>query len=103
MTVLGVVLSGRVTDLSGGGIEDLATASPAQAEAIRAAYGDGVALVFGIAAVASLLTLVAVLLIREVPLRTTVGKVEDPEPEVDRLRSIGLSDRQLGRLLGSRT
>lgn len=77
VTVLGVTLSGRVSGLTGGGIEDLATASPAQAEAIRVAYGDGIALVFGLAAIASLLTLGAVLLIREVPLRTTVGK----EPE----------------------
>ncbi|MDN5749239.1 MAG: MFS transporter [Pseudonocardia sp.] len=162
VTVLGVVLANRVVALSGGGIADLASAAPAQAEAIRAAYGDGIALVFGIAAVASLLTLVAVLMIREVPLRTTVGKVA-PEPEVpvaaappepdgraapavddgardrllavlvpepqaalealddieraqrdrsatraqldesmERLRSIGLSDHQLGRVLGAR-
>lgn len=79
VTVLGVVLANRVTALSGGGIEDLASADPARAEAVRAAYGDGVALVFGIAAVASLITLVAVLMIREVPLRTTIGKV-GPKP-----------------------
>ncbi|WP_300018142.1 MFS transporter [Pseudonocardia sp.] len=81
VTVLGVVLSARVALLSGSasGLEGLATDTPVQAEAVRAAYGDGIALVFGLAAVASLLTLVAVLLIREVPLRTTIGK--SPEPE----------------------
>ena len=66
VTVLGVVLSGRVSELLGGsaaaaaGLSDLATLSPLQAEALRAAYGDGIGLVFGIAAVASLITLVAV-------------------------------------------
>ncbi|GAA3247309.1 MDR family MFS transporter [Pseudonocardia petroleophila] len=82
VTILGVVLDARVTALSGtsSGLGGLATDSPAQAEAVRAAYGDGLALVFGIAAVASLVTLVAVLLIREVPLRTTVGAAPEPEP-----------------------
>lgn len=85
VTVLGVVLSGRVGELlggavPGGGLESLSTATPAQAEAVRAAYGDGIALVFGIAGVASLVTLVAVLLIQEVPLRTTIGAAPDPTP-----------------------
>jgi EmrB/QacA subfamily drug resistance transporter len=147
VTVLGVVLSSRVAQLSGtgSGLEGLASDTPARAEAVRAAYGDGIALVFGIAAIASLLTLVAVLAIREVPLRTTVGAAPDaevdapdtrdrlisvlvPEPtaalralddleraqedlkatrarldaSVDRLREIGLDDRQLGRLLQAR-
>ncbi len=162
VTVLGVVLSSRVAQLSGSasGLEGLASDTPAQAEAVRAAYGDGIALVFGIAAIASLVTLVAVLLIREVPLRTTVGNapavqaavvepavveaamdestapdtrdrlisVLVPEPNaalralddleqaqenlrvtrarvdasVTRLREIGLSDRQVGRLLEAR-
>jgi len=48
----------------------------------RAAYGDGISFVFLIAAAASLITLVSVILIKEVPLRTTIGKaperVEDP-------------------------
>lgn len=82
VTILGVVLDARVTALSGtsSGLGGLATDSPARAEAVRAAYGDGLALVFGIAAIASLVTLVAVLAIREVPLRTTVG----PEPAAAR-------------------
>ena len=86
VTVLGVVLSGRVSELLGGsaaaaaGLSDLATLSPLQAEALRAAYGDGIGLVFGIAAVASLITLVAVLLIKEVPLRTTVDRQPSSNP-----------------------
>lgn len=80
--MLGVVLSNRVAALSGSGtgLGGLAADSPAEAAAVRAAYGDGIALVFGIAAVASLLTLVAVLLIREVPLRTTVATAPEPSP-----------------------
>jgi hypothetical protein len=80
VTVLGVVLSHRVAGLLGGGatadagLSDLAALPPGQAEALRAAYGDAMGTVFGISAVASLLTLAAVLLIREVPLRKTVGR-----------------------------
>ncbi|TQM15758.1 MDR family MFS transporter [Pseudonocardia kunmingensis] len=79
VTVLSVVLSHRVSALldggtTGTGLSDLAALPPAQAEAVRAAYGDAVGTVFGISAVASLLTLAAVLLIKEVPLRTTVAR-----------------------------
>jgi len=84
VTVLGVVLSGRVAELLGGseaaaaGLSDLESLSPLQAEALRAAYGDGIGLVFSIAAVASLVSLVAVLLIKEVPLRTTIDRAPSP-------------------------
>ena len=84
VTVLGVVLSGRVAELMGGsaaaaaGLADLATLPPVQAAALRAAYGDGIGLVFTIAAAASLISLVAVLLIREVPLRTTIDRQPTP-------------------------
>jgi EmrB/QacA subfamily drug resistance transporter len=86
VTVLGVVLSSRVADLLGGsaaataGLSDLESLPPVQAEALRAAYGDGIGLVFGVAAVASLVSLVAVLLIKEVPLRTTVDRRPTPAP-----------------------
>ncbi|MGQ1797530.1 MDR family MFS transporter [Kocuria oceani] len=54
---------------------------PASVEGIvREAYGTGTGLVFLVAAIASLVTLLAVLLIKEVPLRRTVDIVEvDPE------------------------
>jgi len=80
VTVLGVLLSSRVASLLGGtdastaGLSDLGTLSAEQAETLRAAYGDGIGLVFGVAAVASLLSLGAVLLIKEVPLRTTLDR-----------------------------
>jgi EmrB/QacA subfamily drug resistance transporter len=77
VTVLGVVLSNRVTALTGGStLADLATLPAADAAALRAAYGDGIGTVFAISAVASLLTLASVLLIREVPLRTTIARTE---------------------------
>jgi EmrB/QacA subfamily drug resistance transporter len=80
VTVLGVVLSHRVAGLLGGGatadagLSDLAALPPEQIEAVRAAYGDAMGTVFGISAAASVLTLAAVLLIKEVPLRTTVAR-----------------------------
>lgn len=79
VTVLGVVLGHRVSDLLGGGPAsgsglDLTGLPPAAVAALRAAYGDAFGLVFAIAAAASVIALVAVLLIREVPLRTTVAK-----------------------------
>ena len=86
VTVLGVVLSDRVSTLLGGsstaGTGDLAGLDPAAAAAVRAAYGDGIGLVFLVAAVVSLLTLVAVLFIKEVPLRTTVGTAPEADAPV---------------------
>jgi EmrB/QacA subfamily drug resistance transporter len=83
VTLLGVLLDDRVAGLLGGttgALQALTTAPPAQAALIRAAYGDGIAFVFLVSAAASLVTLVAVILIREVPLRTTIGKaVPDAE------------------------
>jgi hypothetical protein len=40
---------------------------------VHVAYGDSFGMLFAIAAVISVATLVAVLLVREVPLRNTVG------------------------------
>ena len=77
VAVLGAVLSNRVGTLLGGSATaattDLSGLDAAAATAVRAAYGDAIGLVFLIAAIGSLVTLVAVLFIREVPLRTTVG------------------------------
>ncbi|ROP42832.1 EmrB/QacA subfamily drug resistance transporter [Pseudokineococcus lusitanus] len=89
VSVLGSVLASRVATLTtqgfadagvvtgsdggnGGGSLDVgALPGPAQ-EVVRAAYGDATGLIFVIAAVFALLTLLAVSLVREVPLRTTV-------------------------------
>ncbi|MEX5273807.1 DHA2 family efflux MFS transporter permease subunit [Kocuria sp. CPCC 205235] len=59
---------------------DLSGLPPAVEEALRSAYGTGTGLLFLIAAIASVVTLICVLLMKEIPLRTTVDVVEvDPE------------------------
>ncbi|WP_083684192.1 MULTISPECIES: MFS transporter [Actinoalloteichus] len=82
VSVLGAVLSGqvaaRVAAATGGAAGeagaslDIATLPKPLQDVVHAAYGDATGLVFGISAVAAVVTLVAVLFIREVPLRTTV-------------------------------
>jgi EmrB/QacA subfamily drug resistance transporter len=91
VSVLGAVLAARVTDLtvlgitaagvpvpagsdaSSVGIGSLNELPDALADIVRAAYGDATAQVFLVAAVLSVLTLIAVLAIKEVPLRTKSG------------------------------
>ena len=96
VSVLGAVLSHHVTadvasglsrlGVSGGetgssSIPDLTTL-PAPVRAVfQAAYGQGIGTVFMIAAPCALIALVAVLFIREVPLRTTIESADEaPEP-----------------------
>ena len=67
--LLGVPASGASS-----GTSDLSQLDGAAAAAVRAAYGDAIGRVFLIAAIGSILTLVAVVFIKEVPLRTTVGR-----------------------------
>jgi EmrB/QacA subfamily drug resistance transporter len=60
------------------GIPDMATL-PAPVRAVfEAAYGQGIGTVFMIAAPCALIALVAVLFIREVPLRTTIERDDQP-------------------------
>lgn len=88
VSVLGAVLSTRVTNLtdsglraigidvpvgSGAGIGNLNELPEPVAEVVRMAYSDGTALVFLISGVLSLLGLVAIGLIRESVLRTQTG------------------------------
>ncbi|HEX5813499.1 MAG TPA: MFS transporter, partial [Pseudonocardia sp.] len=87
VTVLGIVLSHRVSALLGvpasgasSGTSDLSQLDGAAAAAVRAAYGDAIGRVFLIAAIGSILTLVAVVFIKEVPLRTTVGREPEAAP-----------------------
>ena len=102
VTVLGVVLSHRVSTLLGlsasatVGTGDLSGLDPAAAAAVRAAYGDAIGLVFLIAAVASLLTLAAVLFIQEVPLRTTVGSAPEQAPTGTATASVTAAPRGRG-------
>jgi predicted MFS family arabinose efflux permease len=87
VSVLGAVLASRVSELT---TEGLATAGvavpagdagigslnelpPAVAGIVRAAYGDATALIFLISGVLAIVTVLAVLAIREVPLRTETG------------------------------
>lgn len=88
VAVLGAVLASQVSDkittgLQGAGIAGGSSTGtldikdlPAPVQAIvHAAYGDSFGLLFGIAAAISIATLVAVLAVREVPLRNTVALV----------------------------
>lgn len=59
---------------------DFAGLPPSALEAVREAYGTGTGLLFLVAGIASLVTLLCVLLMKEVPLRTTVDVAEvDPD------------------------
>jgi EmrB/QacA subfamily drug resistance transporter len=87
VSVLGAVLASRVSELTseglatagvavppgGAGIGSLNELPPAIAGIVRAAYGDATALIFLIAGSLAIVTLLAVLAIREVPLRTETG------------------------------
>jgi EmrB/QacA subfamily drug resistance transporter len=93
VSVLGAILASRVTDLttsgladagidvgSGGGagaevgIGQLNSLPPAVGHVIEAAYGDGTARIFLVSAVLAAVSLVTILFIREVPLRTESGE-----------------------------
>ncbi|MET3809333.1 EmrB/QacA subfamily drug resistance transporter [Arthrobacter sp. UYEF3] len=92
VSVLGAVLGNRVKELanqglaaagipvtggSGGGSLDLKDLPPQIRDIMRAAYGDATAEIFMISAIIGIVALVAVLLIKEKPLRRTV----DLQPE----------------------
>jgi EmrB/QacA subfamily drug resistance transporter len=98
VSVLGAVLSHHVTaDVASGlsrlgvsgaesgssSIPDL-TALPAPVRAVfQAAYGQGIGTLFVIAAPCALIALVAVLFIREVPLRTTIELEDETAPSAE--------------------
>jgi len=99
VAALGAVLAARVKDLilaglppsargqaSGGGqsLLDVNHLPPQLAELVRHAYGDATGRIFLIAAVCGVVSLIAVLFIKEVPLRTTVRKPADVEDLADR-------------------
>jgi EmrB/QacA subfamily drug resistance transporter len=90
VSVLGAVLATQVSNLtvsglaaagvdsggsaSGAGIGQLHELPPAIAGIVRAAYGDGTARIFLIAAVLAVISLITILFIREVPLRSQSGE-----------------------------
>ncbi|MFK4084054.1 MFS transporter [Kribbella sp. NPDC020789] len=93
VSVLGAVLANRVTDLitrnlaavgvapggSGGSVLDVNALPAPVAEIVRHAYGDATGHIFVIAAASAVVSLLAVLFIREVPLRRTVAMTDEPE------------------------
>jgi predicted permease len=87
VSVLGAVLASRVAELTTRGLAGVAVPPgtgdvgigslnelpPAIAGVVRAAYGDATALIFLIAGALAIVTFLAVMAIREVPLRTETG------------------------------
>ena len=67
---------------SGTSLLDVNHLPPQLAELVRHAYGDATGRIFLIAAACAVVSLLAVVFIKEVPLRTTVAKVEVVEDEV---------------------
>ncbi len=91
VSVLGAILASQVksdvtSKLAAAGVDgsagsgsllDVKNLPPQVAEIVRSAYGDATGTIFMVAAVVAVLSLVAALLIKEVPLRTTVKKASD--------------------------
>jgi MFS family permease len=105
VSVLGAVLSSHVTGLTSAGLRAIGVQVPETgsasagiahlnelpapiAEVVRAAYGDGTARVFLIAAVLALLSVIAIALIHEVVLRTQTGE-EQLRAELATPESVG--------------
>jgi EmrB/QacA subfamily drug resistance transporter len=95
VSVLGAVLASRVTSLIADGLRaslggaaaagraqgtsllDVGHLPPQLAQLVRQSYGDATGRVFMIAAACAAISLIAVLFIKEVPLRRTVAKLDD--------------------------
>jgi EmrB/QacA subfamily drug resistance transporter len=74
LTAMGIPAS--ATSSSGGAIPNLATLPAAVRAVVEHAYGDSVAMVFLVATPMALIALLAILFLKEVPLRDTVDVVE---------------------------
>ena len=107
MSALGAVLGTRSTHLINQGLADLGISTagtsssqipnvralPAPvAHVIESAYGNAVGLVFGLAVPLLIISAIAILAIREVPLRS--GPTGSPEPEVIESRATDRTHRQ---------
>jgi EmrB/QacA subfamily drug resistance transporter len=81
LTKLGI--SGAGATSGGGGTMNLQALPAPLQEIVRAAYGDGTGTIFLIAAVISVITLISVIFLKEVPLRTTLDTedLDADEPE----------------------
>jgi EmrB/QacA subfamily drug resistance transporter len=73
LTTAGLATSGETAPAGGAAIGNLNELPTAIADIVRAAYGDATAQVFMIAGLLAIITFVAVLAIREIPLRTETG------------------------------
>ncbi|CAM3012029.1 MDR family MFS transporter [Saccharomonospora xinjiangensis] len=96
VSALGAVLGMRVTDLvteslaarglragaglAAGGDLDVDALPPPVREIVRAAYGDATGTLFQVAAIAAVVTVVAVVFIRETPLRDTLDLDDEAQP-----------------------
>jgi hypothetical protein len=78
LTAAGIPAS--ATSSSGGSIPNLATLPAAIRTVVENAYGSSVALMFLVAAPLALIALVAILFLREVPLRTTIDMDSSADP-----------------------
>jgi len=90
VAVLGAMMGTKVSSLITGGLAAIGIKAPAGGAAqldlstmpepikliVRASYGDGAAMIFMISAAIAVVALIAVLFIKEVPLRTTVDIVD---------------------------
>ncbi|MEU8225795.1 MFS transporter [Kribbella sp. NPDC048915] len=98
VSVLGAILATRVTSLitehlrdlgagaavgSSGSLLDVNSLPAPVQEIVRHAYGDATGLIFVIGAAAAAVSLIAVLFIREVPLRQTVGMTGSSDAGVE--------------------
>ncbi|MGH1561786.1 MFS transporter [Mumia sp. DW29H23] len=96
VSVLGAILASSVTDKissglvklgipagesGGGGTLDLAGMPKPIADLVRTSYGDATGEIFLVAAAVAVIALVAVIFIKEVPLRTTVRKHDADESD----------------------
>ena len=105
VSVLGAVMSNHVTELAtdglaklgikasgnGGASLDLADLPAPVADVMRAAYGDATAGIFMISAVVSAVALIAVIFIKEVPLRKTVDITPEATPQANAAGEAGMT------------
>ncbi|ONI69575.1 EmrB/QacA family drug resistance transporter [Kribbella sp. ALI-6-A] len=74
----GAAAAGKLQDGGGTSLLDVNHLPPQLAELVRQSYGDATGRIFLIAAACALVSLVAVCFIKEVPLRRTVAKLDEP-------------------------
>jgi hypothetical protein len=73
----------KLQEGSGTSLLDVNHLPPQLAELVRHAYGDATGRIFLIAAACAVISLVAVMFIKEAPLRTTVAKLDPIEELVE--------------------